>query len=110
MTNQLNELSGIEELVNMKNLWISQNNIAEISIVYKMTMLEGFNMRDNHIQSIEVIKNFLLLDNLWMDNNCVADFSPIEYLKTNGVLTNVTGDTAEEQQNCTLVSEMPVSM
>ena len=94
----------------MKDLWILQNNISDISLLNKMTMLERLNMKSCHIQSIEVTKNFLSLDTLWMEDNCVSDLSPVDYLKTNGALTNVTGDTAEEQQNCTLISEMPISM
>jgi hypothetical protein len=39
----------------------------------------------------------LSLEILFVKKNCITDFSPIEYLKEHGKLTNVSGATPEEQ-------------
>jgi len=107
----LNLVESLAPLSNLKNLVflsLSSNNITSVDSLGTITSIKTIDVERNKITDIAPIKTLLNLNRLYITDNCITDFSPIEYLKANGALTTVTGDTAEEQQNCTAADAYPV--
>jgi Leucine-rich repeat (LRR) protein len=65
----------VAKLINLNVLGIKNNKIKDIS-------------------SIKLLKNLVTID---VRENCITDFSPIDYLKENGSLTSVQGDSVSDQ-------------
>ena len=65
----------LSSLVQIKALGMGANLIEDISAIYSLAYLEFIDVRED----------------------CITDFSPIEYLKENGNLKTIYGDSAEEQ-------------
>ena len=86
----LNKIKYLEliDFVNLEQLWLSNNNIVDISIFSKLNYknLEKLDLSNNNIEDINALEsvNFLNLKNLWMNNNRINDisvFSKVKFIK-----------------------------
>ncbi|HOW52198.1 MAG TPA: leucine-rich repeat domain-containing protein [bacterium] len=93
----ISDLKPLENKIAMEKIYIGGNQISSISSLANMTGLRSLSFMKNKIEDISVTKGLLELELLDMEDNCVTDFSPIEYLKENGNLKTIYGDSAEEQ-------------
>jgi Leucine-rich repeat (LRR) protein len=51
----------------------------------------------NNILNISEIRKLLNLEQINIEENCITDFSPIDYLKEKGVLTTIKGASSDDQ-------------
>jgi len=73
---------------NLEQLWLSNNNIVDISIFEKLNYknLQKLDLSNNNISNISALENvnFNNLKNLWINNNIINDisvFSRVKFIK-----------------------------
>jgi len=73
---------------NLEQLWLSNNNIVDISIFEKLNYknLQKLDLSNNNISNINALENvnFNNLKNLWINNNIINDisvFSRVKFIK-----------------------------
>lgn len=81
---QINQVSQIEGLTNLKGLTLSNSKIKDVSGIEKLTNLEYLEMNENEIDDIEKICQLSNLKELSLVNNKISNISPISNL------TNIT--------------------
>ena len=73
----ITNLSGIENLINLTLLDLSNNQISNIEPLIGLTNLTNLALDNNKISNIEPLKELANLTSLALDNNKIKDFSPI---------------------------------
>ena len=73
----ITNLSGIENLINLTLLDLSNNQISNIEPLIGLTNLTNLALDNNKISNIEPLKELANLTSLALDNNMIKDFSPI---------------------------------
>ena len=70
---------------NLEQLWLSNNNIVDISIFEKLNYknLQKLDLSNNNISNINALENvnFNNLKNLWINNNIINDISVLSRVK-----------------------------
>ena len=95
--NELEDISPVSKMTSLKELNINGNKISDVNPLSSLAELETLYIYNNNIINISPLKLLLNLNYVALQDNCVSDFAPIEYLKQNGKLSDVVGDSAEEQ-------------
>jgi protein phosphatase 1 regulatory subunit 7 len=85
--NRLTKIEGLETLVNLKELYLSQNFIEKIENLQNLKQLEILDLAHNRIEKLENLENNTLLTDLWINNNIIKNFSDLDHLK---YLPNIT--------------------
>jgi|GEM_PF-620888 len=73
----ISNISGIEQLSNLRFLYINENNITDISPVASLTNLRYLNIEANNISDISPLSNLNSLTGLSMGNNPINNLSPL---------------------------------
>lgn len=81
---QINKVSQLTSLTNLKGLTLSNSKIKDVNGIEALTNLESLEMDDNKIENIESICKLSKLKELSLINNSITDISPISNL------TNIT--------------------
>lgn len=79
--NVIEEISGLDELVNLEWLDLSFNNISEIKGINKLTHLKDLSLYNNKISKIENLDGLTELQVLSLGNNQIEDLNQIRYLR-----------------------------
>lgn len=75
-----NDISGIENLVNLKRLNLEDNEITDISPLKGLVNLESLNLNSNRISDISSIGGLTNLKALYLNNNEIVDISSLKRL------------------------------
>jgi hypothetical protein len=67
--NQLTDLEGIENLINLKELWCSSNQLTSLKGIENLVNLKILYCHNNQLTSLEEIKNIVNLTGLYCYNN-----------------------------------------
>ncbi len=78
--NAIENLGPISELRSLKELDISQNPIADLSPLHQMTALTNLDIEDSGIYDIGPIEQLKDLQTLDLDGNQIADITPLQAL------------------------------
>ncbi|HQM85981.1 MAG TPA: hypothetical protein PLD55_14980, partial [bacterium] len=83
----LTELGAIINLVELKKLSISPNNIKSIEEVKNLTGLKFLSVPTNYLQNedLPVLLNLVNLEHLNVEENCLTDFTITNELREKGV-------------------------
>ena len=78
----INDLSGIENLTNLRrlNLGSDSNQISDISNLKGLTNLTSLHLGHNQIKDLDALKNLINLTNLSLSGNQINDITPLERL------------------------------
>lgn len=87
----INNILGLEELKNPKNLDLSNNNISEIRGLVKLTNLLELNLSYNNLKNLKGIENLINLHYLNVSNNKIEDLKGISNL-SNLLILNITNN------------------
>ncbi|EFM65350.1 leucine Rich Repeat protein [Peptostreptococcus stomatis DSM 17678] len=81
--NKITSLEGLRNMIDLKELHVSENKISDLSPLEKLLNLDDLDIGNNpDIESIEVLKNLTNISELKMNNaKKVKDFTPISSLK-----------------------------
>ena len=80
----INDLTGLENAINLTELWLWRNNIADISPLAGLTNLSVLILWDNNIPDVSPLAGLTNLTHLELGANAIADISPL------AGLTNLT--------------------
>ena len=72
--------STFAQLTNLQTLWLSGNQITDISSLENLTDLEFIALNDNQLADISPLENLTNLQMLWLLGNQLTDISPLENL------------------------------
>ena len=97
VSNAISDISYVSNLSELIKFHTSDNPVPNISAVSDLTNLTGLDFYKNEIESISDIKGLINLIGISVGDNCITDFSPIDYLKQNGKLVNILGDSSDDQ-------------
>jgi internalin A len=78
--NLISEIYALESLKSLNVLWLNNNQINDISPIQKLTHLRELWINDNHIKSLNGVRNLDFLVRLISNNNKISDISPLEKL------------------------------
>lgn len=79
--NQISNIEILKKLVNLNELYLNSNKISDINILQELPGLNILELIDNQIKDIAVLENLSNLTRLYLsDNNLIDDFSIIEKL------------------------------
>ncbi len=87
----INNILGLEELKNLKNLDLSNNNISEIRGLENLSNLLALNLSYNNLKNLKGIENLINLEYLNVSNNKVEDLKGISNLANLSTL-NITNN------------------
>lgn len=76
----ISNLEGIQHLVNIRNLYLTFNNISDISPLSSLTKLEKLSLTSNNISDISSLSNLANLKSLTLGNNQISDISTVKDL------------------------------
>lgn len=85
-SNRLSKIENLDMLVNLKELYLSQNFIDKIENLDKLVNLVILDFAYNRIESIENLENNKMLEDLWLNNNNIRNFKDLNHLKCLPVL------------------------
>lgn len=83
---EITDLRGIEFAINLKDLYLWNNNITDISPVVSLTHLRTLSLSINAISDISPLANLTNLGTLFLGNNTISDISPLANLTNLGML------------------------
>ncbi len=95
--NPIKLIPKFEKQLQLKSISFGQCKLQDVVNIGQFSQVEWLMLYNNNILNINEIKMLLNLRQTNIKNNCITDFSPIDYLKENGSLTIVSGDSPEEQ-------------
>ena len=76
-------LEPLTGLTGLKELYLADNGISDISPIARLTGLERLNIHHNHISNISPLAGLTNLKWLGVDHNNISDFSPLDRLRAN---------------------------
>ncbi|MEK7017553.1 NEAT domain-containing leucine-rich repeat protein [Bacillus sp. FSL R9-9410] len=79
--NKVKDLSGIDQLNQLQELWIGKNEITDATPLSKMTQLKVLNLPNNELKDITPLSSLVNLQKLDLEANYISDLSPVSNLK-----------------------------
>src|SRR6056297_1757674 len=79
-SSNIDNLSGIEYLINLEYLDLWDNQVSDISPLSNLTNLTSLNFESNQVSDISPLSNLTNLTHLYFGNNQVSDISPLSNL------------------------------
>jgi hypothetical protein len=76
----IDDLSGIENCINITSLDLSANHISDISKISDLTILEDIDLSNNLISDIHVLSYLVNLKNIDLSHNSIDDISALKEL------------------------------
>ncbi|WP_051542200.1 DUF5050 domain-containing protein [Clostridium lundense] len=96
--NEISDISPLKELTNLQRLGLGENKISDISPLKGLTNLQRLNLCNNRINDISELKNLTNLQELNLEGNSMSDISALKgltnlqnlYLNYNYILKNTS--------------------
>ena len=79
--NEISNLEPLEALTNLKNLYLSGNGISNLSSLENLTNLESLDLSNNEISDISKLQNLTKLIYIDLSENQITDITKISYLQ-----------------------------
>ncbi|WP_084064370.1 NEAT domain-containing leucine-rich repeat protein [Bacillus luti] len=79
--NKVKDLSGIEQMKQLEELWIGKNEIKDVTPLSKMTQLKQLHLPNNELKDITPLSSLVNLQKLDLEANYIADLTPASNLK-----------------------------
>ncbi|KAB2443334.1 NEAT domain-containing leucine-rich repeat protein [Bacillus luti] len=79
--NKVKDLSGIDQLNQLQELWIGKNEIKDVTPLSKMTQLKVLNLPNNELKDITPLSSLVNLQKLDLEANYISDLTPASNLK-----------------------------
>tara|TARA_Y100001970_G_scaffold291331_1_gene428078 strand:- start:3300 stop:4481 length:1182 start_codon:yes stop_codon:yes gene_type:complete len=103
--NSINNISSISNLNSLNNLMLSNNQISNISSISNLNNLTNLNLSDNQIIDITPVSNLTNLRHLYLSNNTgILDFQPIAQLPALTLLFVSGIPSAYSPENCQVLN------
>jgi Leucine-rich repeat (LRR) protein len=77
---EIEDISPLSDLVNLKKLYIATNRITDLQPLESLTNLEALDISRNQISNIEVLSKLRSLNYLMAEDNNISDVSPLSQL------------------------------
>ncbi len=77
---RINEIKGLSNLIDLKELNLSGNNIIEIDYLENLVSLEKLNLSENKITEIKGLKSLKKLNQLYLHNNSITEIKGLTNL------------------------------
>lgn len=74
----IQDISGIESLINLQTLNLQGNQITDISPLKDLANLSTLYLNNNKIKDISALKNMTNLSTLYLANNNITDYTPVK--------------------------------
>ncbi|WP_142339980.1 NEAT domain-containing leucine-rich repeat protein [Bacillus cereus] len=74
--NKVKDLSGIDQLNQLQELWIGKNEIRDVTPLSKMTQLKVLNLPNNELKDITPLSSLVNLQKLDLEANYISDLTP----------------------------------
>ncbi|MDJ1473988.1 NEAT domain-containing leucine-rich repeat protein [Bacillus sp. LS15-K4] len=78
--NKVKDLSGIEQMKQLEELWIGKNEIKDVTPLSKMTQLKQIHLPNNELKDITPLSSLVNLQKLDLEANYISDLSPVSKL------------------------------
>lgn len=88
-SNRITVLSGLEELENLEELYISHNGIAKIEGLSQNKRLRVLDVGNNRIEKIEGLEGLDELEEFWASGNQIPDLRSLAHLEKKAKLETV---------------------
>ncbi len=80
--NNITDISPLAKLTNLASLWLDGNNITDISPLAKLTNLTELKLNNNNISDISPLVNLTKLADLDLFGNNISDWSPVDHVES----------------------------
>lgn len=77
---EIQDISGIENLTNLKQLTLGNNKISDINVLKNLTNLQTLNLIDNQLKDISALKNLVNLQSIDLRYNEISNISALKNL------------------------------
>ncbi|KAA3670070.1 protein phosphatase 1 regulatory subunit 7, partial [Paragonimus westermani] len=78
--NRITKIAGLDRLVNLEQLYLSENGITQIEGLENLHKLQILDLARNFISRIENISHLNELEEFWFNDNKVASWDQVEHL------------------------------
>ena len=78
--NQINDISFLQDLQSLQTLDLSYNQIIDVSLLQKLKDLQNLDLNNNQINDISFLQDLQSLQALDLSNNQISDVSPLTTL------------------------------
>lgn len=106
-SNNITDLTGLENLENITVLGLGNNNIEDITPIKNIVKLRQLYLNDNKISSVENLENLYNLEILSVANNKLSDVAPISSLKKMLEL-DLSGNKEIDEEDFFVLSNLPL--
>ncbi|KAA0189435.1 Phosphatase 1 regulatory subunit 7 protein, partial [Fasciolopsis buskii] len=79
--NRLTKIEGLDKLVNLEQLYLSENGITEIGGLDNLSKLQILDLAYNFITKIDKLAHLVDLEEFWFNDNKVSDWEQVDYLR-----------------------------
>ncbi len=79
--NKVKDLSGIDQLNQLQELWIGKNEITDATPLSTMAQLKVLNLPNNELKDITPLSSLVNLQKLDLEANYISDVTPVSNLK-----------------------------
>lgn len=99
-------IDGIQYCTNLKNLWLQDDSLSDISPFKKLKKLEVLNISNSGVTDISALAKLKNIRTLYIQGNSISDYSALtgmkklEYLWTDGLPGDVRSAVLEANPNC----------
>lgn len=87
--NRVVRIENLSELINLSELYLSENGIEIIEGLEKNTNLETLDLAKNRIKKIENVNQLRNMQEFWINDNQIDDWKCLDNLKDNEKLETV---------------------
>jgi hypothetical protein len=77
----IEDLTGLEQCINLEQLWLSNNNITDISPLSGLTQLTLLGLNYNVITDASPLSGLVNLETVSLAGNSISNVDPFEYLE-----------------------------
>ncbi|KAH7911090.1 L domain-like protein [Hygrophoropsis aurantiaca] len=76
--NRIRHIEGLEELVNLEELWLGKNKVSKLENLSRLTNLKILSMQSNRITKIEGLEALINLEQLYLSHNGIEKLEGLE--------------------------------
>lgn len=77
-SNRLTSITGLSDLRNLEELYVSHNLLTSLSGLESNTALRVFDFSNNKVTKLEKISHLKRLEEVWASNNELSSFAEVE--------------------------------
>ena len=100
------DISVLEDLINLQELYLEYNKISDISVLENMTNLTKLGLHSNNISNIDALTNLINLEELMISYNQITDVAILKELK-NLTRLDIFGNQINDSQIEELKNALP---